>query len=90
MADQNRTTMSAVTVTATHKGIRQKVALYRGMGAEELNNILQVIFQLAAPVVGLLCEVSCVDRLKGSPVGVVGAAQDGLWICGYDNIRTIL
>ena len=82
--------MSAVTVTASYKGIRQKVALYRGMGAEELNNILQVIFQLAAPVVGLLCEVSCVDRLRGSPVGVVGAAQDGLRIFGYADIRTIL
>ena len=64
--------MSAVTVTASYKGIRQKVALYRGMGAEELQSILGVIFQLAAPVVGLLCEVSCVDGFRGSPMGLVG------------------
>lgn len=49
--------MSAVFAKIVHNGIGQTVALYEGLNADELSNLLKTVFNISGHIVGLMAEV---------------------------------
>ena len=49
-------------VLCSRNGVVRPVALFPGFDAGELSDLLGAVFGLGAPVVGFLCEVSCLFR----------------------------